>query len=106
MVTQSDIQEALRGNRYRITAHAVNAMVDDAISESELIEATSRGEIIEEYPSAFPLPACLVLGSARAGRPLHAVWAFDPKTRYIALVTAYRPDQKRWTPDSRKRRVE
>jgi hypothetical protein len=34
---------------------------------------------------------------------MHAVWAVDATACYAFLVTAYRPDPARWTPDFRNR---
>ncbi len=78
-------------------------MLDDNIGENEVIDATLSGELIEDYPTAFPFPACLLLGRLPASAPVHAVWALDRATCYAFLVTAYRPDPARWTPDFRTR---
>lgn len=99
------IVDALRNGRYRITDHAADELAADDIAERDLIVATASGEVIEDYPEAFPFPACLVLGALTempAG-PVHAVWALDPESCYAFLVTAYRPDPTRWSSDLRRR---
>ena len=78
-------------------------MLADEIDEPQLIHATSGGEIIEDYPDAFPCPACLVLGRMPEGIPIHAVWAFDTGKCYAILVTVYRPEPERWTADLKTR---
>jgi hypothetical protein len=98
-----DIQAALRAGAYRVTGHAADEMLDDEIAEPDLIAATLAGEVIEDYPTAFPFPACLLLGQLPDGSAVHAVWAYDAATCYSFLVTAYRPDPARWTPDLRRR---
>jgi hypothetical protein len=97
-----DIRAALAAGRYRITQHGAEEMLADALAEVDVKAATASGEMIEDYPTAFPLPACLVLGLA-AGGPVHAVWALDPGPCYAVLVTVYRPDPARWAPDFRTR---
>lgn len=103
MAILDDIQAAIRAGAYRVTAHAADEMLDDGIGEQELMAATLSGEIIEDYPTAFPFPACLVLGRLPGAAPVHAVWALDAAACYAFLVTAYRPDPARWTPDFRNR---
>jgi hypothetical protein len=98
-----EIRTALSAQRYRISGHAADEMLADAIEEPQVVYATMAGEIIEDYPRAFPCPACLVLGWTPEGVPIHAVWAFDPATCYTTLVTVYRPDPARWTADLRRR---
>ena len=99
----NDIRAALRAGTYRITGHAADEMLDDNIAEPDLIVAALAGEVIEDYPTAFPFPACLLLGQIPNGSLVHAVWAYDAATCYPVLVTAYRPDPARWTPDFRRR---
>jgi hypothetical protein len=98
-----EIQAAIQAACYRITSHAADELLDDGIGEQEILAATLAGEVIEDYPSAFPFPACLVLGRLPGTAPVHAVWAFDGVACYAFLVTAYRPDPARWTSDFRKR---
>jgi hypothetical protein len=98
-----DICTSLRYQRYRISGHAADEMLADAIEEPQVVHATLVGEVIEDYPTAFPCPACLVLGRTSENFPIHAVWAFDPVTCYAVLVTVYQPDPARWTADLRRR---
>ena len=70
-------------------------MLEDTLSEQDILGATLAGEVIEDYPKAFPFPACLIMGRAADGRAVHAVWAFDRTAWYAVLVTVYRPDPTR-----------
>lgn len=103
MAILDDIKRALSSRQYRVSSHAADEMVADDFTERQILEATGSGEVIEDYPSAFPCPACLVLGRTVNGLPIHAVWAFDAKACYATLVTVYKPDPGRWTADLRKR---
>ena len=98
-----DIKRALGARQYRVSDHATDELLADDFTEGQILEATGSGEVIEDYPSAFPCPACLVLGRTLDGLPIHTVWAFDAKACYATLVTAYRPDPARWTEDLRER---
>jgi uncharacterized protein DUF4258 len=99
----ADVKAAISGRRYRITGHAAVEMVDDRIDEVELLAATASGEVIEDYPTSKPCPACLVLGYADPGRPIHSVWAYAEVDARAILVTTYRPDPERWSKDLRRR---
>jgi hypothetical protein len=50
-------------------------MLADALGERDILSATLAGEVIEDYPKAFPFPACLVLGRTPDDASVHAVWA-------------------------------
>lgn len=100
-----DILAALANGNYQISRHAAEAMADDTIDEEELLNATRSGEVIEDYPSAWPCPAALVLGSAGPHRPIHMVWAHEAAKSRAILITVYRPDPTRWTPDFRTRKT-
>jgi hypothetical protein len=103
MTTFEGVVHALRKRQYRVSIHAGRELVEDALLEDDVIVAPLGGEAIEDYPGAFPWPACLVLGRLDGGEPVHAVWAFDATNGYAVLVTAYRPDPERWSEEFRKR---
>ena len=99
----ADIQEAIAQQRYRVTGHAASELAQDRIDEIELLAATRNAEVIEDYPALKPCPACLVLGHANPGQPIHAVWAYAATDARAILVTAYRPDPELWSKDFRQR---
>ncbi len=78
-------------------------MIADDLLESDIAMATAGAELVEDYPTAFPFPACLLLGWVAPDAPIHMVWAFDAATDYAVLVTVYRPDPARWSADFRQR---
>jgi hypothetical protein len=94
-----EVRAALNSRQYRISGHAVDEMLADTLGERDILSATLAGEVIEDYPKAFPFPACLVLGRTPDEIAVHAVWAFDRTSWYAVLVTVYRPDPARWTAD-------
>jgi len=94
-----DIQNiiaAIRHNRIRITDHADEEAQTDHLSFDEVFSSVLRGEVIEDYPKDKPYPSCLIYGDSFTGRPIHSVWAYNPKTLWTVLITVYCPDSERW----------
>jgi len=57
-----------------------------------------KGEIIEDYPEDPRGHSCLLLGKGTFERPVHVLCA--PKDEYLAIITAYLPDEEEWQWDS------
>ena len=83
--------------------HAVRQMSrpDRMISTGIVREVLEDGEIIEDYPEDVRGHSCLILGTDDDGRPIHIVRA--PKDEYLAIITAYIPDDTQWAEDFRTR---
>jgi hypothetical protein len=83
--------------------HALRQMVrpDRMITTTEVKEVIGKGEVIENYPEDPRGPSCLLLGLGEGGRPIHVVCA--PKEDYLAIITAYLPDESEWSNDFRVR---
>lgn len=71
------------------------------ISTADVRRVLEDGEIIEDYPEDIRGHSCLILGWRPDGRPVHIVCA--PKDEYLAVITAYIPDEAQWSKDFRKR---
>jgi hypothetical protein len=84
--------------------HAIRQMShpDRMISTSEVRKIIFEGEIIEDYPEDARGHSCLMVGYGDADRALHVVCA--PKDEYLAIITAYVPDEEQWGADFRTRR--
>lgn len=84
------------------TAHALDEMnnEDQIITVQEVREVIYKGEIIEKYPEDRRGQSCLMFFTNI--RPLHVVCA--PKENYLAIITAYVPDPKKWEKDLKTRR--
>ncbi|MHB1610038.1 MAG: DUF4258 domain-containing protein [Acidiferrobacter thiooxydans] len=83
--------------------HAVRQMSrpDRMISAEIVRKVLEDGEIIEDYPEDVRGRSCLILGKDDDGRPIHIVCA--PKDEYLAIITAYIPDDAQWANDFRTR---
>ena len=91
-----NIINAIKNNQIRITDHADEEAESDNLIFDEIYFSVYNGEIIENYPSDNPYPSCLILGKTFSGDPIHSVWAYNDKNKWVALITVYRPDPKRW----------
>ena len=91
-----DLIVAIRTSQIRITDHADEEAVNDALTFDEIYFSVMHGEIIEEYPDDKPYPSCLVMGKNFAGDPIHSVWAYNSGNGWAVLITVYRPDPAGW----------
>lgn len=103
---QMDFRQLIRvraSQRILFSAHAVRQMSrpDRMISTADVRRAIEAGEIIEDYPEDTRGRSCLLLGRGIDGRPMHIVCA--PKDEYLAVITAYIPDEAQWSNDFRTR---
>jgi hypothetical protein len=91
------------GRKILFLPHAIKAMARPTpiIARVEVEAVVLRGEVIEDYPEDIRGHSCLMLGTPN-DRPMHVVCS--PKTDYLAVITAYIPDPKSWSPDFRVRK--
>jgi hypothetical protein len=84
--------------------HALSQMniPDRMISIEEVRAAIFDGVLVEEYPDDPRGHSCLLLGQGVNDRPIHVVCA--PKREYLAVITAYVPDPRRWEADWKTRK--
>ena len=86
--------QAAAGN-YRITQHAAAEMDDEDVLLSDVLEAITRGEVLENYPEHRRGACCLLYGTTHEGRALHVVCTTkDPR---LILITVYVPLPPKWT---------
>jgi len=90
------VREAAEKRRLYLP-HALRQMSrpDRMISTREVGRVVEHGEVIEEYPEDARGHSCLILGIGDDARPIHVVCA--PKHDYLAIITAYIPDEAEWT---------
>ena len=100
----SDLVEAVRTDRFRVTEHADEETAADSLLLSNVLESLYAGEVIEYYPADRPYPSCLVFGFTETGDPVHSVWAFSAESKWAVLITVYRPDSERWIEWRRRRK--
>jgi len=86
----------------RWTSHILDRIFQRGISADDVKNVLVHGEIIEQYPSDYPFPSCLILGRTVAGKALHVVCGSNGAELW--LITAYFPDSAEWSEDYRQRR--
>lgn len=92
--------------KLRVSAHALQKLVNEGILIEPLIDGISEALLLEDYPDYFKGPAVLVLQFDKERRPIHLVWGLPAGAQEPAvLVTVYRPDPDRWTDDFSRRNV-
>ena len=96
------LRQAVRNGRIEYKRHALERLLERGIRLDEIETTLLQGEVIEFYPDAYPLPACLMLyiGS----QPLHVVAAFDRQSDVCHVITVYQPSQEKFKPDWKTRK--
>lgn len=102
MITIEELRKQNNPRDIIITEHANARMLSRGITRRDVIHIIETGEIIEQYPEAYPAPACLVLGFTHENRFAHVVLAL--MSGFVRVITAYFPDSEKWKPDFSTRR--
>jgi hypothetical protein len=71
------------------------------ITTKEVEIVVTTGELIEDYPDDIRGHSCLLLGYGVEERVIHVVCS--PKEDYLAIITAYLPNQNQWSSDFKRR---
>ena len=98
------VQSLIGQGKLRISLHGYRELAADDILVGDVIDGASLATAVEAYPDAVRGPSVLVLQRDRHGEPLHILWGMPKGLEAIAvLITAYRPDPARWSPDFKTR---
>jgi len=92
-----ELQKICKPENIEITLHASKRLEQRGISVNDIISCILTGKIIEQYPTDYPYPSCLILGNSIKNIALHIVVGSDLKTLWI--VTAYFPSPDKWMAD-------
>lgn len=91
------IQVLVAALEVRVSEHGYDALSEDGLTAREIVAGISTALVLEEYPHYGKGPAVLVLQRDRLNNPIHVVWGIPKQSeRPAVIVTAYRPDPKRW----------
>jgi hypothetical protein len=89
-------------DKMKWSLHCMKRLRERKISIDDFINCIETGEIIESYPSDYPHPSCLILGSSTMNEPLHVVVVCDESV--VFAITAYYPNPKEWEMDMKTRK--
>ena len=101
-MTVEDITRLCKEQSLRWTKHILERLFQRNIRVDDVKAVLAHCEIIEQYPTDYPFPSCLVLGHTAAGYPLHVVCGSNGVELW--LITAYFPNPDEWSNDFRQRR--
>jgi hypothetical protein len=80
-----------------LTEHLLTRLRQRHIQLSDIKHAITNGEIIEQYPTDYPFPSCLI-----NCENIHIVCSIGES--YLYIITAYRPSPEKWETGGRKRK--
>ncbi|MCL2080979.1 MAG: DUF4258 domain-containing protein [Oscillospiraceae bacterium] len=89
------IRQTCAAGHIKWTAHILERAQERGIEPTDILSCVNNGRIIEQYPRAYPYPACLILGMAANGIHIHVVVGYG--AGFVWIVTAYEPDKNEWT---------
>lgn len=88
-----------------ISVHGYDEIEKDKLTVRGVLAGIKDAEVLEDYPDFYKGPCVLVLQHDAEKKPVHVVWGLSKGTHSPAvLITAYRPDPKKWTNDFRSRK--
>jgi len=102
--TYDRIMELVAKREVLISSHGYDELAEDHIRVQEVLDSITLALVLEDYPDYPKGPAVLLLQKDHQGEAIHTVWGI-PKgaTSPAVLITAYRPDPKRWSHDFTRR---
>lgn len=89
------IRAKVEHGQFEYSQHALDQSIRRRIDVSDLREAMSASELVEDYPDAKYGPSCLLLGFTVAGRPLH-VHCSHASRELVKIITLYEPSPAVW----------
>jgi hypothetical protein len=95
--TLEQVQVLAASGDVRVSLHGHDELAADTIRVRDIINGLETAVVVEDYPTYPKGPCVLVLEQDGSGQPIHVVWGIPAgHTRPAVVITAYRPDPKRW----------
>lgn len=101
--TIARVRSQAYSNQFRLTQHAQQEMVAEAIALDDLLNAIGNAVLLENYPSHPRGACCLLSGTDAAGRPVHVVCTTHHPV--LIIITVCLPLPPKWeTPTQRRKK--
>ncbi|HEY5337982.1 MAG TPA: DUF4258 domain-containing protein [Rhizomicrobium sp.] len=102
--TLDKVRALVQAGKILISAHGYDELAADGIFFQDVIDGIGSAEVVEDYPDASKGPSVLILQGVSEDQPIHVVWGIPKGANEPAvLITAYRPDWRRWSGDLKER---
>jgi len=98
MLKIEDIRVLCADETMVLTEHLLVRMRQRKIKFEDIKNTIRNGKIIEQYPTDYPFPSCLI-----NGKNVHIVCSVGEGNLYI--ITAYRPTPEKWDAEGSIRKV-
>jgi len=102
MIDITEIKEMCDNGALRWTNHVLVRLIQRGISTDDIVCALRNGEIIEQYPTDYPYPSCLIVGNGLYSDFIHIVCGIGKGELW--LITAYHPSSNEWASDFKTRK--
>ena len=103
--TLATLKRLVASGDIRISEHGYEELASDGLTVREVVSGIDTAILVEDYPDYPKGASVLVLQTDTNDQPVHVVWGIPKGHQHPAvLVTAYRPDPKRWNADFKKRK--
>jgi hypothetical protein len=102
--TLEKVKVLARDGKVKISDHGYDELAADGLLATEIVDGIQDAVVVEDYPTFAKGPCVLVLQRV-SGASVHVVWGIPAGALEPAvLVTAYRPDPRKWDIDFMRRR--
>ncbi len=85
----------------KITQHAAQEMVAEAITLDDVLHAIENGNLLEDYPDHRRGACCLLHGTDTGSRDIHVVCTTANPT--LIIITVYLPRPPKWISPTQRR---
>lgn len=96
------IKKLCSQRKIKWSTHVAVRIQERGISRQDVLCCLENGEVIEDYPTDFPHPSCLVFGYTVNKKVLHVVAGCDGE--YVYIITAYFPSLDKFEVDMKTRK--
>jgi len=99
------ILQLIEQGQILVSDHGYDELAADSIFIKDIVAGVNNGKVVEDYPNYPKGPCVLVFQEDLDGKPIHVVWGIPKGASSPAvIVTAYRPDHRKWSADFRRRK--